>query len=795
MNRPTRPVVILFLLLFIPFFSSCGGGSAVQTDESPLFEQEGKFVDWDQVDWKFKRQPLAQAYLFDRLRTGDALRKYVEQTWYMAPLEALGLEEFQKLPPGMQEHRRKQAAEHHHEAMAMRRILNRGWEIWTRTLTFAVAEEAMIHEMGIITPAIKHLKMAAGLDPSDPFTWYDLAYFAGVVGDRKLQRESLANGLAALDISTQAETSPVWKGSEDLARLRLRILLDQAWSDRDEGFFKAGLAAAQTAIAQMAADDLRTLDEAREALLLQALLKVDLGDIYDARQLARKLPEWRLPIQKSPFYGGSAGPAMRKENLEHIESNFCHDWVWTMTFLKLGEKEQALARMRERNYLTEYPPHLNHRFWRDMGQVLEHFGERGDARLAYGFSIIYYPYFPYFPLQGARGISRVLDQTGAGQTYYLGFKNFFISGSYFSYAANRVVTLEMAADSTETSQRGEQALEALSTCIRRDIRPASARALRGRAHYRLGNQEEALADLEQAHDQLREDERESPEVVKLLAIIHFDREEFETTLTWLERYVDLKPDDGFGWRLSGQSLAHLGRFDEAAKVLDYALKLDPNSLTAWYNLALVHIQKGEVDQARTLLAEAETRFVGNENIARLQKLIREDPQAPIQLTSSKVQLRTTSTDSLWFARSNVTSGANMIAGMSRSDAESLLPRLWQRYRGNPDPENRLTLVRALAKAERSREIQDLLGPLWPDRLSRDEALQLLIADRDGQNRKRAVDSANTLRHDANPYPDSEFWALVALVCLENGAHEEGMRALGLARELDPDNVALQGIGQ
>ncbi|MBU8870734.1 MAG: tetratricopeptide repeat protein [Gemmatimonadales bacterium] len=784
-------LLIAFALLAL---ISCSPTLEVNTNEDPLIKQDGKFVDWDKVDWKFNRHVLAKAYFFDRLRPDDALRKYREQSTCPISINPLSLEEFLALSADDKKLRRKKAADEYYQAMALRRTLSRGWEIWTVTRSVAVAQHAMSDEMGIITPAIMHLKSAVGLDPGNPYFCYDLGYFAGVIGDRRLQREGFAAGLAALEVRQRKSPNPLWQQNEDLSRLRLRLLMDQAWLDREEGHYPAGLETVKVAMAQMAGDDMRTLPEAREAVLLHSLLVVDTGDVHGARRLAQKLPEWRLPIQKTFAQSvSSAGPVMRKENLEHITSKFARDWVWTMTYLKLEDKDQAMNGMREKNYVTEYPPHLNYRFWRDMGRVLEHFGERQEANRCYGFSIVYHPYFPYFPLEGARGVSRVLDQTGAGQTYYLGFHHFYISGSLFSFAANRVVAMEVATDSTEVRIQAESALDALDICLRKNIRPTSALALRGRVHYRLGNVEAALEDLLRAHKELKADQRPSAEIVKMLAVINFNRKEFIDSRTWLEQYTQMEPTDGFGWALSGLSMAHLGRLDEAVTLLDHSRELDPSALNGWYNLALVYLQQDEVELARVLLAEAKTRFPTNPHITRLQQLIRDDLGETVQMTSGNVEMKTSAADSVWFARSNITSAANVTIGLSTPEIEQLLPELWQRYRLKPNAEHRYTLAQALIQARQSKEVQDLLGPLWPDDLSGEEAVLLLMADRDRQSPARATDLAQRLLRDANPYPDSEFWSLVAVVCLENGRRDAGILALNLACELDPQNVALRAM--
>ena len=42
-----------------------------------------------------------------------------------------------------------------------------------------------------------------------------------------------------------------------------------------------------------------------------------------------------------------------------------------------------------------------------------------------------------------------------------------------------------------------------------------------------------------------------------------------------------------GWLNNGSTLATMGRYDEALKSYDEAVRLDPNSEDAWYNRAVV----------------------------------------------------------------------------------------------------------------------------------------------------------------------------------------------------------------
>jgi len=108
-------------------------------------------------------------------------------------------------------------------------------------------------------------------------------------------------------------------------------------------------------------------------------------------------------------------------------------------------------------------------------------------------------------------------------------------------------------------------------------------------------------------------------------------------------------------------------------------------------------------------------------------------------------------------------------------------------------EPRLALARTLVQAGHMKEVQELLVPLWPKEISREETELLLRADRSLGQASRAVKLARSLKHDPDLMPYSDFWALVAIICLENDAKESGMQALEKALALDPENVALMRL--
>ena len=781
------------LFCFFATISGCGSSSPTPSSKpaSDHDISEGRFIDWNLEDWKFQRHLFASAYMFEQNHPRTDFSIYKEATSYDGPVKSVTLEEFKNLDDDFQEARRKVANNPVNEAMVFYRVMLRSWEIWLMSKQVAVADEAFLYENGIISHTLKHLETAVGLDPSNPYTWQHLGFFTGLVGDKNRQFQALNTGLETLADYQSSPSQFSAEKIEELALMNLRMVLDRAWLLRSTGFFDQSRQDVEQAIRMISEDDMRTFDQAREALLLQALVMVDQGEIHEARIKAKKLGNWQLHRNKSSAQSTSfAAPVTRKENLEKIDTDFDRQWVWAMTYLKQEDRQQALGYLNNQKWVTEFPPHLNYRFFQDMGRIQEHFGQWDKAKISYGFAVLNRPFFPFFPMQGATGLSRIFSQTGTGHTYYLGYGNYFISGSYFSFAANRVVALEVASNPEEFDRIGKVALASLSTCIARETRTSAALALRGRVHYRLENFHLAEEDLHRAHEMMIAEDSESSDVVKLLAVLHFNRKDYQGTIDLLTRYNELEPGDGFGWRLSGLALAHQNQFDEALKVLDVALDIDPQSAPGWYNRALVHLHLTNVDLARFDLENAIRLEPGNKEIVRVSTLVSDNPGAKLNLTSGRVELKISESDSLLFARANNPNSANMVTNLRQEDVDRLLENLERGYEEDPSQDRRLALGVTLVQAGRMKEVQELLIAFWPDELSREETLLLLRADRALGQTARAIKLARTLRYEPDPLPDADFWALVAIICLENDAPEYGGPALDMALELDPENVAL-----
>jgi superkiller protein 3 len=79
--------------------------------------------------------------------------------------------------------------------------------------------------------------------------------------------------------------------------------------------------------------------------------------------------------------------------------------------------------------------------------------------------------------------------------------------------------------------------------------------------------------------------------------------EFETSVAYFKKAVELDPDDSYIWTQFGITLARMGRYSDALSVFQKALAIEPKYIVARWNLALTYRALGCYEDA---LAELQT---------------------------------------------------------------------------------------------------------------------------------------------------------------------------------------------
>jgi len=783
MNGSGRAAILFLLVCY--FHSGCSSSApAPEIRTESAYSGSGQhFVDWDAESWKFVYPFPPRIFpVTARYNNLKYTSPYQQFTHFDQQFESLNLEEFLQLPPATQKRRRKAAAESLQEAMTFDRIMAWSWEIWQQSLRSQVAKETWFYQYGIVTPAIMNLEKAASEDPGNPYVWSHLAFFTGLVGNANRQMRALENGMAALDYHQQRFPDLSEKKQKENHLMRLRMLLDYSWCLRDKGRFNTAMNTIDETLEMMNRDKYRTHDLGREALLLKALLLVEQGRLSEARTMANNFKTWQVPVFE---YSEGYSPPATKYNLPQVQSDFSRQWVWDFSHMKAGNRKRALRPPGFQAAHLLYPAHLGYRFWQDMGRIREHFGERSKATTFYLKGYMCRPFLSFFPTRITTGVSPIFGQTDTGSFHFLGYLEFFVGGSDFAFAANKVARMERAFSKKRLEQFGYEAIDALTACFARGIRPGSSLALRGYAHTLLDQPELAEQDFRESARIFAEEGHEDAHLIRMLATVLYNRKEYQKSHSQLERFLEIEPQNSAAWRLDGVILAEMERYPESLAALNKSLKIEPTSTSGLYNRALVRLHLGQLKAARLDLKKADELSPDNPEITRLAKLLKKDPSVKIKMQHQNQRWNLILPE---FSENEI---INKAAGLDQPQLEKLMTSLQDDYCTTPNQETRLDLAFAFREGRQWDQLQKLLEPLWPDKISNQETLLLLEADRANGQPRRAMELAESLSRELSVVGDKNIWTLVAVICHENGKTTEGNRALDLALQLDPENRALQ----
>ncbi len=94
---------------------------------------------------------------------------------------------------------------------------------------------------------------------------------------------------------------------------------------------------------------------------------------------------------------------------------------------------------------------------------------------------------------------------------------------------------------------------------------------------------------------------DNPLLMRRLAVALHSLENFDECELLLRAALEKRPEDVQAWLQLGAVLGEMGgRDDEAGKVLEHVLELEPNTVGATFNLSLLKQRKGEIEEAERL---------------------------------------------------------------------------------------------------------------------------------------------------------------------------------------------------
>jgi hypothetical protein len=404
------------------------------------------YIDWDELDWHIDRYlqvNMRDFVIAQNLGRHDPAADYRAAVTYRAVWDSVGLDLFRRLNDDEQADRRRLAARHHAEARRLvlsvighhGNLLARGYLPNLNTADMASRPQGV---ETVVTRAISHWIRATGLDPSHPAAWRDLAYFCGVVGDRKRQQRALGAALAALD---HADPSQARAGAS--GRLRRDLFLDLAWLARDQGQPELSLAYLDHLQPWLAVASPEREDRHFEAQVLSGLVLAEAGRQRAAAGQASQLPAAVL-LQRTQRGGVREDlrwhlSAPLGENLGYMRANwprqdsdFARRWIRAWIGAPSGEPSHTIRLLGAPPTNLELPPRLAGRYWQDRGQLHARAGDLYTANRCFEWAAFYRPYMAFFPLRGTAGPSR-LGPADSWNEFYTGYGVFFLCGDRSAY--------------------------------------------------------------------------------------------------------------------------------------------------------------------------------------------------------------------------------------------------------------------------------------------------------------------------------------------------------------------------
>ena len=111
---------------------------------------------------------------------------------------------------------------------------------------------------------------------------------------------------------------------------------------------------------------------------------------------------------------------------------------------------------------------------------------------------------------------------------------------------------------------------------------------------------------------LSADSTQDPAEISRLGNMYFAERQYDKAAEQYERLLSFGPSNADAHNNLGITLHYLGRSDEALRILDEGITLEPANQRIWLTLGFVNKELGNIDAARTALTTAIQLGVENE---------------------------------------------------------------------------------------------------------------------------------------------------------------------------------------
>jgi len=552
-------------------FCALLAGAAGAWEEPADWSRIGAVQTWMDYDQVFYRAYDDKSFLDRSQFKLDQVSLYDRTRVYNEDLPATSVEQFLALSEADRAERTKLAKR---KLAYATRFLDRVRDGVMKTRSSQPSDYGkQVSDSAVIGDMLDRLGDAVGLDPSNPYVWHLLAYFAACAGDVERAHAALGGAVEALN----------YVPAEAMPEMKRRVALDRAWLLRDVGLFDEALADLDLA-EQYGPRDL-------EVLLMRGLIAAQTGDAQAAGRVASELRKTEVRKFPADFTTASFSPEIvDTASWKKQPSTYLQAWITALSLLNQGQMEAARAAFGDYNPDDLYP--FGWRFWNDAGFIYEVTGRPDKARLAWNTARINRHYVQYLIYKPYGLNLAVLTGTDMPASYFLGYDQYYLGGSRLSYGASLVGKTANAEDLGQKHEWAMRALDQLDYCINTGVYPGQAAVLRGQVFYLLGDAQSAMMELQ-------------------AAVPHLQRQGFSDQAVRVQQDIQAlaanqKPRDGSV--MLTQSGSSQGRWDpehdaEATQAeLVAAFQANPDDDLARFDLARFLIRQGQAVEGRDLVA-------------------------------------------------------------------------------------------------------------------------------------------------------------------------------------------------
>jgi tetratricopeptide (TPR) repeat protein len=466
-----------WITMGLTFLLAVFAAGALAWEQPKEWPDIGAVSKWKEYDARFFRIYENAPFMDQSQFKMDQIKRYARSLEYNGQMDGIGLATFLTKDADEQTKRRKLAAKQlkyvadfqiRMQTMVQRtkECLGSGWGL-------------QVSDMTVVGDCLGKLRTAVGLDPSNPYAWHVLAYFASTVGDQGRAATALAGAEAAL------AQIPV----DQLTQLRGEVALDKAWLQHAQGEWSGAIESLQAAVGFGV--------KGTEPRLVQGLVAAQSGDTQKAVEIANSLRSAEVRAFPPNMTTSSFAPELNDVSVWRTRtSNYLQSWILALTWIYEGKTDMAAAAFGTYSLRDLYP--YSQHFWNDAGRIYEITGRRSLAHKAWSMARISTPYVVYFVYKPyAVDVGQLTGRPGA-IPFFLGFDQFYTTGSRLAYGAAMVEQVAAATDEMAKQELAARALDELELCRATDMYPGQSQVLKGQAYYLMGDLGSALVEVEEA---------------------------------------------------------------------------------------------------------------------------------------------------------------------------------------------------------------------------------------------------------------------------------------------------------